>query len=184
MTSIESNHYDLQFNFGDMYKIYMSAKNLYTTTEEILALACNITGAENCSIMMLNGQNELYILNSRGLSIDLLSSSIITIGSGIAVQVAFKGNPLLVENIDEDELYSDFKRERYRTKSFISCPIIRCEKVIGVLNLTDKISGEPFTAEDLENAQKISFVASLALSNLQTHQQFSIEKGTIEEIYN
>ena len=53
-------------------------------------------------------------------------------GEGIAGQVAVNGTPLLVEDISLDPYFSVYQRERYRTGSFIACPITSREKVIGV----------------------------------------------------
>ena len=94
-----------------------------------------------------------------------------------------EGNPLMVEDISADERFSVYKRERYRTGSFIACPITTKEKVIGVLNLTDKKSGEPFNPEDFNQAKLISTMAAVALHSFQGGSHLKFRNGDIEEIY-
>jgi len=141
----------------------MSSKELFSATRQILDLATHLTGAENCSLMMLNGQGGLYVLNARGLREANLKATQIKLGEGIAGQVARNGDPLFVEDIASDQRFSIYRRNRYRTGSFIACPITTKEKVIGVLNLNDKVTDEPFTPEDFDQAKLISTIAAFAL---------------------
>ena len=121
-----------------MYQSFMAANELHNTTQHILDLATHLTGAENCSLMLLNGQGELYVLNSLGLDGKIEKLSRIKMGEGVSGRVAMQGDPLLVEDIATDERFALHKRNRYRTGSFIACPITSSEKGIGVLNLKDK----------------------------------------------
>lgn len=179
-----SNHHNnSRFDYENIYQTFMSASNLQTTTQEILDLATHLTGAENCSLMLLNGHDELYVLNSRGLGSELAKSTVIKVGEGIAGQVAKQGDPLLVEDIEKDERYALYKRSRYRTGSFIACPITSRERTIGVLNLNDKRSGEPFKADDLDQARLISLMAAVALRGLQENKLIRFQQGDLEEIY-
>jgi putative methionine-R-sulfoxide reductase with GAF domain len=183
-SNIHTNSTDeLQLNIEAMFQSFMAANELLNVSQLILDLATHLTGAENCSLMLLNGHGELYILNSRGLSGANIRYSQIKLGEGIAGQVAVEGNALLVEDISTDERFSVYKRERYRTGSFIACPITTKEKVIGVLNLTDKKSGEPFNPEDFNQVKLISIMAAVALHSFQGGIHLKFRNGEIEEIY-
>jgi K+-sensing histidine kinase KdpD len=143
----------------------MVANDLRDTTQHILDLATHLTGAENGSLMLLNGHGELYILNSRGLTGAIMNVARNKIGEGVSGQVVEDGSPVLIEDISSDERFSSFQRSRYRTGSFIVCPITTSEQVIGVLNLNDKESGQPFSHEDLDHAKRVSLMAAVALRN-------------------
>lgn len=166
-----------------MYQSFMATNELLKSSQHILDLANHLTGAENCSLMLLNGHGELYVLNARGLSGANLRASRIKLGEGVSGQVAMQGDPLLVEDISSDARFSAFRRERYRTESFIACPITASEKVIGVLNLTDKHSGEPFKPEDLDQAKLISGMAEMALCSFLGNRRFKLDNGDLDDIY-
>ena len=166
-----------------MYQSFMATNELMKSSQHILDLATHLTGAENCSLMLLNGHGELYVLNARGLSGANLRASRIKLGEGVAGQVAMQGNPLLIEDISSDARFSAYRRDRYRTESFIACPITASEKVIGVLNLTDKNSGGPFNPGDLDHAKLISSMTEMALRSFLGYRQLKLESGDLDDIY-
>jgi transcriptional regulator with GAF, ATPase, and Fis domain len=183
-SSLHTNSADeLQPDIDAMYQSFMEANELLNASQQILDLATHLTGAENCSLMLLNGHGELYVLNAIGLNGANWRTSQIKVGEGVAGQVAKEGSPLLIEDISLDARFSFYKRERYRTGSFIAYPITTREKVIGVLNLADKKSGEPFNPEDFEQVMHISMVAAAALSSFQRASHLTFHKGVIDAIY-
>ena len=166
-----------------MYQSFMAANELHNTTQHILDLATHLTGAENGSLMLLNGHGELYVLNSLGLDGAIVKLSRIKIGEGVSGRVAMQGDPLLVEDIATDERFALHKRTRYQTGSFIACPITSSEKVIGVLNLNDKKNGEPFKSEDLDQAKLISLMAAVALRSFLGGNRIKLPSGDVDDIY-
>jgi len=94
-----------------------------------------------------------------------------------------QGNALLVEDIATDERFSVNKRNRYRTGSFIACPITSSEKVIGVLNLNDKKTGEPFSPDDFDQAKIISLMAAVALRSFLGDGRLKLQSADIDDIY-
>jgi putative methionine-R-sulfoxide reductase with GAF domain len=177
--STDSSHSDIEA----MYQFFMASDDLRNISQQILDLATHLTGAENCSMMLLNGNGELYVLNARGLAGATMKTSRIKMGEGVSGQVALYGNPLLVEDISSDERFSMYKRKRYRTGSFIACPITTKEKVIGVLNLNDKKTGEPFNPDDFDQAKLISLMAATAIHNFLGDRRFKIQGADINDIY-
>lgn len=169
--------------FEAIYESFQVADQLRDTSRQILDLAAHLTGAENCSLMVLNGQGELYVLNARGLRQANLRASRAKLGEGIAGQVASSGDPLLVENIAGDARFASYGRDNYRTGSFIACPITSREKVIGVLNLNDKQSGSPFDAADFDQAKVISTIAAVALRSFLVGSALRLPSSEIADIY-
>ena len=162
----------------------MASNDIRDATQHILDLATHLTGAENSSLMLLNGHGQLYILNSRGLRSAALKSPLVEVGEGIAGQVVEQGTPLLVEDIAQDERFSaHYRRNRRKTNSFIACPITTSEKVIGVLNLNDKKSGEPFNPEDFDQAQMISLMAATALRSFLGDNRIKFKSEDLDDIF-
>ncbi len=111
---------------------------------------------ERASLMLLDPLTEtLSIAASRGITNIDPQSVTIKLGEGIAGQVAKLGEPMLIEDAANADLGGRLPREKL-ADSFISAPIIMSmpikarKHVLGVINVTDRRSGQPFRNEDLE----------------------------------
>ena len=120
------------------FLILQEISHLLTATNDINALAnflldrsIEYTSAEKGSLLLLNERDELFILASRGFDMQFIETYRIKLGEGIAGVVAQDRIPVLVEDIDKDERFNRKKRDRYKTKSFISCPLISRDKMLG-----------------------------------------------------
>lgn len=170
-------------NFEGLYQAYSAANDLQHFSQQILDLATHMTGAENCSLMLLNGRGELYVINARGIDQNAARSFRSKVGEGIAGRVVQEGKPLIVEDITKDERFAVYQRTKYRTGSFIACPITTREKVVGVLNINDKKSGAPFTLEDFDQAKLIALVAAIALRSFLGDSRRDVKNVDVDEVY-
>ena len=95
----------------------------------------------------------------------------VRVGEGIAGRVAASESPLLVEDIDKTDLRTMGSRGRYATASFmitpltVSYPIRYQRRRVGVINVSDKISGQPFTEQDLDFLSTLSAQVAVAVEN-------------------
>ncbi len=148
----------------------------------MLDFVINYTGAEKGSLMILNEKSELYILAARGIDSQLIQSYRLRMGEGIAGTVALNRIPVLVEDIEKDDRFSHLKRERYKTRSFISCPMVSKNRFLGVLNIHDKKSGTPFTHDEFELVTVIANHAAIVLENAFLMSQLRVSAVELEEI--
>lgn len=152
--------------FYALEQVYKSIAPLLDKEEiyDALLLSCmDIVGAERGSLMLLDNKNNvLSIKASRGLDRDILDNVSIHLGEGIAGGVAAKGEPVMVEDI-EHEVLEHRNMPWYKTKSFISMPLRLDNRVIGVINISDKLTGDAFSKEDLLLIKSIANYASIAL---------------------
>lgn len=85
-------------------------------------------------------------------------------GEGIAGWVAKEGMSLIVPDVSEDERFSASTKENGRKASSLICvPIKSKDRVIGVMEFTNKKTGDPFTKDDLTLLQKIMDYAALTI---------------------
>ncbi len=171
------------------FLILQEISHLITATNDINALAnflldhaIEYTNAEKGSLMLLNERDELYILASRGFDTQFIETYRIKLGEGIAGIVAQDRIPVLVEDIDADERFNRKKRDRYKTKSFISCPLISRDKMLGVININDKKDGSPFREDEFNLLKVIAYQAAIALENAFLVNQLRIKATELEEI--
>jgi diguanylate cyclase (GGDEF)-like protein len=69
----------------------------------------------------------------------------------------------MVEDIEKNEWGIPRKRPNYRTGSFMSIPLKIGEQTIGVINISDKITGEIFSQDDLALLRSFTSYAVIAL---------------------
>ena len=84
-------------------------------------------------------------------------------GEGIAGKVMELGEALLVENVENDPRIRQKNRQHYKTRSFVSVPLKIDDRTIGVLNLSDKTTGEVFDEEDLKLIQSFATHAAIVM---------------------
>lgn len=118
---------------------------------KLLNMAAEIVSAGAGSLMLLDAeQSNLYIRSAKGMNRELARNLVIPVGQAIAGKVACTGSALLVADVEHDTRFKRPNRPRYRGKSFLSMPLLAQERVIGVLNLSDKDGNGMFTDKDLK----------------------------------
>jgi len=130
--------------------------------EAIVEEATELLKAEKGSFM-LPEDDSLVIKAVKGINRWLAQGIRIKIGQGVAGKVFKDGNPLLARDVKKVELPDIKPRSRYKTGSFISVPLKFASETMGVLNISDKTTGEEFTERDLNLINHFTSCASIAL---------------------
>jgi signal transduction histidine kinase len=101
-------------------------------------------------------------------------------GLGIAGQVAQSGEPLMVSDAQKDrrhykevDVTTDFL-----TKSILCVPMIVKGKLIGVIEIMNKLEGD-FTESDLTLLNSIATYAAIAIENARLHQNVLAERDRV-----
>jgi hypothetical protein len=156
--------------------------NINAIADILLDAAINYANAEKGSLMMLTDREELSILAQRGLDPQRTRSYREEIGAGIAGIVARDRRPVLVVDIDKEDSFKNVRRDHYKTKSFIACPIISKNKLLGILNINDKKDGSPFSEDEFELARTLANHAAVALENASLIAQLKSKAAELEEV--
>jgi diguanylate cyclase (GGDEF)-like protein len=138
----------------------LEQEELYDT---IINKSTELVGAGQGSLMILNEEDmTLAVKATKGIDKRILENLKIRIGEGISGKVVEKGTPLFTKDI-ESKPFSRKNRSRYKTGSFISLPLKMDSRTIGVINISDKITGEVFSENDLHLLLSFACYASIAL---------------------
>ncbi|GLI39218.1 GAF domain-containing protein [Geobacter hydrogenophilus] len=168
MTSVPDDLRLFEKKFSILQEIsnaLVATDNLSAIANLMLDLAINYTRAEKGSLMLVNERDELYILAGRGIDLNLVRTYRAKIGEGIAGVVAKNRTPVLVEDLANEPRFKGITRDRYRTNSFASCPIISKNRLLGVLNINDKADGAPFNEDEFSLIKIIANQAAIAMEN-------------------
>lgn len=146
----------------------LDGESLDSIYQMILDQALEIFHVDRASIMVYDSKIQaMKITASRGIPENTRDQVIVKNGEGVSGYVFQHGRPLLIEDIDTNKRGIE-KKEHYKSKSFMSVPLIysptrESEKIIGVINLTDRQDGKQFTKKDL---QVLSTIANQAMASL------------------
>ena len=170
MSAAEKGAYDASaarlkgfYALEQVYKAIAPVLDREELYETILLKSSELVGAQQGSLMILDNKNNLLSIKAvRGMDKALADGLRVKVGEGISGAIAAKGVPVIVRDI-EDEVPSWKNRPRYRTKSFISIPLKLESRVIGVINVSDKLSGGTFSEEDLHLLLSFANYASIAI---------------------
>ncbi len=144
-------------------------QNTYTA---ILTNSKDLLLAERASLLVVDERgNELVLKAGVGLKTQISEVARIRLGEGVAGGVLETGRALVVENIENAGMEPAPAERQYKTKSFISYPIRIGGRTIGVLNVTDKTSGEKYDDVDLSLLEIIGPQVALALERAEWQER-------------
>ena len=118
-------------------------------TRLTVEMVAEVMNARIASLMLVDDEHEeLYIKAARGLREEIVCGTRVKMGDSIAGWVAQHGTPLLVTNVEDDPRFGRRNSHQYETKSLLSVPVKIDDRVVGVININNKISCTPFTEDD------------------------------------
>ncbi|OFW37215.1 MAG: hypothetical protein A3F70_12615 [Acidobacteria bacterium RIFCSPLOWO2_12_FULL_67_14] len=113
------------------------------------------------SLAVPSGEHDLQIAAAYGYPVALVEHVRIPVGSGIIGTVYEKRKPLCVADVTSMPAMQS--RVRYRTNSFVALPVVAGSEALGVVCLTDRLDGRPFTRVDVTVLRRLIAPAALAL---------------------
>ncbi len=141
---------------GDIFQIEELTKFIVHQTAEIL-------DAKRCSLMFVDAaSNELYVNASCGLLDEILPKARVRIGEPIAGIIALQNKAMLIEDIEENDLFKRHNKKIYTQHSFMSVPLFYNQKLTGVLNVSEKEG--PFNRMDLKVLETIAQQAAVSIN--------------------
>ncbi|WP_224962892.1 sensor domain-containing diguanylate cyclase [Geomonas subterranea] len=140
--------------------------------ESILKIASELIEATQGSIMLIDKDGVgMQIVFTQGMTLNVARCLQLKVGKGIAGMVAKTGQPLLVNDVEKDSRVAMANRSRFKSKSLICIPLKLKDKVIGVLNLSDKKNLRPFTHSDLQLLTSFANLASLMIERTEVLEE-------------
>jgi len=180
--AISINNRELMANLknrvDELTCIYEISQSIYFTLDirefldRILHAVNKVIRAGRCSFVILDetGKNVEYFVSTKG------DGFIIDLENSLMYNVIRTGDPLLVYNVDEDmgKAGHGLNTRSYGSKSFICVPMKLRDRVIGVLNVTDKHRGDVFDSFDLR------VLSTVANQVAETYENVLLQKKSYE----
>lgn len=155
---------DLHIRMEELKCIYEISQTISTNVDfarnadNIVEAIQRTLGVNRVSLILKQtNSNSLFIQSHVGL-LGIEHTSVSENTESISRHVLSTGDPLIVQDIEKDPaLYRLSSSGNYKSKSFISLPIIYENRTLGVLNVSDKENNEVF---DLFDYRVLSTIAS------------------------
>ncbi len=142
----------------------------------IMEKAQKLIKCEDWSLLLLDEDaQELYFEMAKHKKGKEVMKRRIKLTEGLAGGVARKGTPLIITDAAKDSRFQkSIERKSYsRAKSLLCVPIINKRRTIGVLEMVDKVNGEPFEEKDLELLSKLVDQAAIAIERSTLYQKMA-----------
>jgi diguanylate cyclase (GGDEF)-like protein len=175
--------FDQYIAISELTKGLAPIQNYGTLLQTILDKSAELLKAEQGSLMLIDHDTDALLLEAKKGIVEGVSAKLrISRGEGIAGKVAEIGEPFLVKDVEQDPRTNQKNRQHYKTSSFVSVPLKIDNRIIGVLNLSDKTSGEVFDEDDLTLIQTFATHAALVMErNVFFNQTEELKKLTITD---
>jgi diguanylate cyclase (GGDEF)-like protein len=158
---------DSRTRFNESLQYFLeriSSTDPQATYLAILNNSRELLRAERASLFVFNEtKNELNLRAAIGIPAAGSEVQPINIGDGISGAAWLSGKPIIVSDMEAEGLTLAPQDRQYKTRSFISYPIIINGRKVGLLNLTDKQGGGVYDEVDLSLLEIVAPQVALAL---------------------
>ncbi len=149
--------------------------------QTVLESACELINSPRGSLMIYDAQNdELTIAAARNISRDVIESTRIKPGLGIAGRAFQTGETIFVTDPAQSNQYKDFIGKEEQKDPFIAIPLKLKDKPFGVLNLHLSREKESFTDYDLKFLTLLAGETAITLENIKLYE--SLENFYLEMV--
>jgi HD-GYP domain-containing protein (c-di-GMP phosphodiesterase class II) len=157
----------------DLFKKARAYPQMSQMLEQIIQTAQASLNISAASILLFrDNDQELYFEAASGPVGRVLRQVKLNSQYGIAGQVARTGKPLIVNDVTRSENFHKVidNTTGFGTKSLICAPLIVNHRILGVIEVLNKLDGSRFEEKDLEITVAIANTAATAIENIRQHQ--------------
>ena len=130
----------------------------------------DLMSVEIVSVMLMDRYEEGLVLEfARGLGNEITKEKV-RLGQGVAGWIAQTGKALLIKDIKRDSRFSR-RGGKYYTDSLLSVPLKINKKVIGVINVNNKVTKDIFEEDDMDVLNKVAGLAAAAIESARLQEE-------------
>ncbi len=159
-----------------------SELELVPLLQKILASAIEVMEAKAGSLLLHDSATDQLVFEVVHSEHDgELKNTSMNKDAGIAGWVFTQGKPLIVDDVKKDDrFYKDIDESSgFQTTNMIAIPLRTRGSVIGVLEVLNKVSGEPFDNDDIDILTILAAQSATAIQNAQLLHSVRQERDRI-----
>jgi len=146
--------------------------SLESVSKIIAENANKIINAEICTLLLEDKTSGYLVpVYSQGVNSELVDKMRIKKGESVSGWVASTREMLVKNDLEKDPWFKNQNKGEYFVNNLVSIPLSVKERVVGVLNLSNKKSHQPFSDDELAFLRGLTTEASIALQNVTLYEQ-------------
>ena len=156
--------------------------DLETLLERIIEAAVEVVQASAGSLLIWDAlNNDLVFAVAKGGGGQTLIGRRMPAYKGIAGWVLSRQRPAIVHNVSQDPRFFGAIDESlgFHTSSLLAVPLVAKGEAIGVLEVLNKASEQPFDQQDVELLMALAGQAAVAIKNARLYRQVGEERDRI-----
>jgi len=169
----------------EVSKVINSTLNLDPLLHNIIQIATKLTATEASSILLLDKKTgELHFEAAIGVKGQEVKPMVVPLDNSIAGWVIKRGEPLLIPDVRKDSRHYHQVDDttKFSTRSILGVPLRVKDKVIGVLEVLNKIDDKEFVQDDVETLTTLAAQAAIAIENARLFQQSDLLSEVVHEL--
>jgi signal transduction histidine kinase len=168
----------------EVSRLLNSTLNLEELLVQIQRIATALTATEASSILLLPQKTDkLYFETATGEAKDKLPHILVPVEGSIAGEVVKTARPVVVNDAPHDPRHYGVVDDAtsFSTRSILAVPLLVKDKVIGAVEVLNKLDGE-FTDGDVEILTTMATHAAVAIENARLFQQSDLISEVVHEL--
>jgi signal transduction histidine kinase len=174
----------------DVTRVLNSTLDRNVQLKMIQEVATELTRTTDSSTFLFDRKTgELYAEVATGEAAEKLKRIVVPLEGSIAGWVIKTGQPAVVNDVQHDsrhynqadKLVSD-DQTQFVTRSILAVPLEAQGKIIGVLEVVNKVGDQPFTDEDLELLETLAAQAAVAIEKARLFEQSDLVSEVVHEL--
>ena len=157
----------------EVIKKTRSVPHLTQTLEQVIRMTQMILNVDAASILLFrDNDQELFFEAASGPVSKALKQVKLNSQYGIAGQVVRTGKPLIVNDVSRSENFHKMidTTTGFCTRSLICAPLIVHRRILGVIEVLNKLDGSKFDEKDLDVVVSIAATTAISIENTRLHQ--------------
>jgi signal transduction histidine kinase len=158
--------------------------DLDSLLSHIVHAAAELCDAEAASILLYDQVKEqLYFRAASNLETPLMNDLVVPVSGSIAGWIISNRQAVILNDVHKDPRHYDNigKITQIQTASLLGVPLLRKNRIVGVLEAINKLSGN-FTEEDQDLLLALGAQAAIAIENARLFQQSDLISEFVHEI--
>jgi diguanylate cyclase (GGDEF)-like protein len=174
-SDLASSRQELLF-YQQVSKTLTSSLELGVILPKIMDKVKEMTKAEAWSVFLVDHETgDLVFEKANRKKSREIQKFRMKMGEGIAGWVAKEGIPVVVPDVSKDERFTGKidKAIHFQTKTLMCVPVEINDQIVGVIELVNKSTGEPFGKEDLELLMRLVDQTAIAIERTSLYQRMT-----------
>jgi len=146
--------------------------NIENISKVMVDNVTKLTNSEICTLLLEDRKTlEFAPIYGKGVKKEFLDKMRFKLGESISGWVMEKGELFVIYDIENNVWFKEQNRGEYFVYSLVSIPLMTKNRVIGVLNLSNKAAKQKYTEEEIAFVKGMANQAAVAIQNANLYEQ-------------